>query len=175
MIELIFYAILLGITMKIADLLDEHGLKLFKGDNILFGLLWGIFGILLILGQNIIGNIILAMVIAFILRRRIDYLNHVISSSLIIIGFLFFGSFESIIFLSFFFVFLIFGSLKDYIDDTLKRKDFIYKINELMLYYPLPAFIYSLLTNEWIVFFVFLFYTMSYNLTKYYGMKRNYR
>ena len=36
----VIYAILFGITMKIADLLDEHGLKSFKGADILFGFLW---------------------------------------------------------------------------------------------------------------------------------------
>jgi len=171
----LLYSVLFGITMKVADLHDEHGLKLFRGAGILFGFIWGILGILLILSQNIIGNIILAMVIAFILRRRIDYLNHAISATLIITGFLFYGSFESMIFLSFFFVFLIFGSLKDYVDDILKRKDMIYKLNELALYYPIPTFIYSLLTNEWIIFFVFLLYILSYDLTKYYALRCGYK
>jgi hypothetical protein len=161
--------------MKIADLHNEHRLKFFKGAGILFGFIWGILGILLILSNNVIGNIILAMTIAFIFRMRIDYINHAISASLIIIGFLSYGIFQPMIFLSFYLIFLVFGSLKDYIDDVLKRKDFVYKLNEIMLYYPIPALIYSILFNNWIVFFVFLLYTISYDLTKYYGMKLGYR
>lgn len=171
----LLYAVLFGITMKIADLHNEHKLKFFNSSGILFGFIWGILGILLILSSNVIGNIILAMTIAFIFRMRIDYINHAIAASLIIVGFLFHDTFQPIIFLSFYIVFLIFGSLKDYIDDVLKRKDLIYKLNEIMLYYPIPTLIYSILFNDWIVFFVFLFYTISYNLTKYYGIKIGYK
>ena len=171
----LIYAILFGITMKIADLHNEHKLKSFKGAGVFFGFIWGILGILLILSNNVVGNIVLAMTIAFLFRMRIDYINHAISASLIIIGFLFYGVFQPIIFLSFYLIFLVFGSLKDYIDDVLKRKDFIYKLNEIMLYYPIPTLIYSILFNDWIVFFVFLLYTLSYDLTKYYGMKLGYK
>ena len=41
---ILIFAALYGITMKIADLLDEHGLKWFKGSAIIFGILWGLFG-----------------------------------------------------------------------------------------------------------------------------------
>jgi len=162
--------------MKIADLLDEHHLKWFKGSDLLFGFLWGIFGSLLIIGNNTIANIILAMNIAFIIRKRIDYLNHAIAVSIIIITFLFYGIFNIILFLIFYSIFLLFGGLKDYVDDILKkRKSFLFKINESMLYYPAPTLLYSLIYGDWIIFFVFLSYTLSYNLTKYYAMKQGYK
>lgn len=174
---ILIYATLYGITMKIADLLDEHGLKWFKGSDILFGFLWGIFGILLIIGNDIIANIVLAMNLAFIIRNRLDYLNHQIGSSIIIISFLLFAKFNFNLFLIFYLIFLIFGSLKDYIDDILvrknkKKKDLFYHLNESMLYYPIPTFIYSLITKEWIVFYAFLLYTIAYNLTKNYYHKK---
>ena len=44
---------------------------------------------------------ILAMNIAFIVRNRLDYLNHQAAATIIIISFLFFAKFEPIIFLAF--------------------------------------------------------------------------
>ena len=172
---LILYAILYGITMKIADLLDEHGLKLFKGSGILFGVLWGIFGALLILGHNTIANIILAMNIAFIIRNRLDYLNHQIATSIIIISFLFFAIFQPWLFLTFFFIFLIFGSIKDYIGDTLKlKKGIMFHFNERSWYYYILTLIYSIYTGIWMVFFVFALYKLSYDITKYIAAKKGY-
>ena len=36
---ILLFALLYGVTMKIADLLNEHGFKWFKGSAIIFGLL----------------------------------------------------------------------------------------------------------------------------------------
>ena len=172
---LIIYAIAYGITMKVADLLNEHGLKWFKGSAIVFGSLWGIFGAMLVMGDNTIANIMLAMNIAFIIRHRLDYINHQIASSIIIIAFLFTSTFSPVLFLVFYFAFLIFGSMKDYVNDILKKKSGIFVLlNEAMLYYPIPTFIYCMIYGNWIVFWTFLFYTIAYDLTKYIGKKYNY-
>ena len=73
------FSCLFAVTMKIADLLDEHGLSFFKGADILFGVLWGIFGALLCLSHTIIANVILAMMMGFVIRKRLDYINHIIA------------------------------------------------------------------------------------------------
>ena len=172
----LLYAMLYGITIKIADLLDEHGLKLFKGASILFGVLWGLFAVLLILSNPIIANIILAMNIAFIIRRRIDYLNHAIAVSMIIIVFVLFGSVDVMLFSIFCIIFIIFGGLKDYVDDIKKiRKGLFFNLNEISLYYPVPTFIYCVLFGNWMVFYVFLVYNICYNLTKYYARHYGYK
>jgi hypothetical protein len=172
---ILVYAVFYGVTMKIADLLDEHGLKLFKYGDLIFGALWGLFGSLLILSDVTIANVILAMNIAFLIRRRIDYLNHAIAVTLIFITFFLYGSIRPILFLVFYFLFLIFGSLKDYIDDVLKKKEgFLVILNEAMLYYPIPTFVYCLIYGNWIVFWVFLLYTISYDLTKYCAGSKGY-
>ncbi len=54
----LIFASLYGVTMKVADLLNEHGLKLFRGSAILFGILWGFFGALLV---AVIGGLIATM------------------------------------------------------------------------------------------------------------------
>ncbi|MFH1661803.1 MAG: hypothetical protein ABIA02_01785 [Candidatus Falkowbacteria bacterium] len=172
---IILYSILFAITMKLADLMDEHKLKWFKGDAILFGFLWGAFGALLVLSNNTIANIMLAMNLAFIIRNRLDYINHQIAASIIIISFLFSSIFNPTLFLVFYAIFLIFGSSKDYIDDILKKKKgALIFLNEAMLYYPIPALIYCLLYGNWIVFWAFLVYTIAYDITKFIYKKKGY-
>lgn len=167
---IILYAILYGVTMKIADLFDEHGLKeWFKGSRILFGFLWGIFGALLIISNVYVANVLLAMILAFIVRMRIDYLNHAIATLIIIISFLFYGSFEPLIFFIFLATFIIFGSIKDYLDDKLKSKGILQKISESGWYYVIPTLIYALFTSQWIVFYIFTIYIISYDVVKYIG------
>src|SRR3989344_9269554 len=91
---ILLYSALFGLTMKIADLFDEHEMRWFKGDALLFGLLWGFFGILLVLSRIDIANVTLAMILAFLVRMRLDYRNHVIASTMIIIAFLWQSTFD---------------------------------------------------------------------------------
>jgi hypothetical protein len=168
-------AILYGITMKIADLLNEHGLKWFRGSAVAFGVMWGLSGALLILGNNTVANIILAMNIAFIIRNRLDFINHRIAASIIIIAFLFSASFEPWVFTAFLLIFAVFGSIKDYADDVLRMKGMLFALNEAMLYYPVPALVYCMLYGNWIVFWVFLLYTVSYDATKLIAARKGYR
>ena len=101
---ILLYAVFYGITMKVADLFNEHEFKWFKHADVLFGSLWGIFGALLVISNMIIGNVILAMIIAFLIRRRIDHINHAIAVIIIFIVFLVYVAFNPIIFVTFFFL-----------------------------------------------------------------------
>lgn len=172
---IILYALLYGITMKIADLLNEHGLKWFKGSAIIFGFLFGIFGALLVLSGNVLANIMLAMVIAMIIRHRLDYLNHQIAASIIIITFLFSSVFNPLLFMIFYTVILIFGLLRDYVGDVLKKKNKLSSLYDgIMWYYPIPTLVYCLIYGNWIVFWAFFAYTFSYDLTKYLAKRKGY-
>lgn len=172
---IIIYSILLGVTMKLADLMDEHKLKWFNGGDILFGFLWGLFGALLVLSNNLIANLMLSMNLAFIIRRRLDYLNHTIAASIIIITFIFTSTIESSLFITFYAIFLIFGSLRDYIGDKIKNKNKLHKIyDNFMWYYPIPTLIYCFLYGNWIIFWAFFTYTIFYDLTKYIYKKKGY-
>lgn len=165
---LIIYVALYGITMKIADLFNEHNMRSwFKGSNIIFGTLWGIFGGVLVLSNIYVANVLLAMVVAFIFRMRIDYRNHAIATVIIITTFLLHSKFELSTFLLFLANFIIFGSAKDYFDDISKSKGIFYKISESGWYYVIPTFIYGFFTSQWIVFYIFTTYIVFYDIVKY--------
>ncbi len=172
---IILYAILFGITMKIADLHDEHKLKYFKGSAILFGFLLGGFGTLLVLSNVLIANIMLAMTLASIIRNRLDYINLQIAGTTIIISFIASSIFMPILFTVFFAIFLIFGSVRDYIGDKIKKKNKLQSIyDDVMWYYSIPTLIYCLIYGNWIIFGAFLVYEIAYDLTKYIYKKKGY-
>ena len=163
---ILIYAALYGICMKLADLFDEHGMHWFKFDALLFGFLWGVFGSLLVLSGDNVANVVLAMNLAYMIRMRLDYRNHAIAAVMIIITFILKSSFNMVLFLIFFTVFLIFGSLRDYFCDIRKKNSLLFKINELALYYFIPTAVYGLFTKDWMIFFVFSIYRLFYNLVK---------
>lgn len=172
----ILLAALYGITMKVADLLDEHGLRWFQGSAVLFGLAWGVAGSLLVLADPAVANVMAAMNLAFLLRGRLDYPNHQLATTLILLTFLISGTFSLGLFLPFYVIFLSFGWLKDYVDDKLKVPSSTLKLlTESMLYYPVPTLIYSYITDQWLVFGVFLVFTATYDATKLIAYRRGYR
>lgn len=166
---------LFGLTMKVADLLDEHGLKWFKFSDLLFGLLWGCFGVFMVIAHPILGNLVLATVLAFLVRNRLDYLNHQIAAVIIILGFILFGTFNVTIFLVFFPIYALFGGIKDYLDDKKKqRQGFWYTFFELAPYGVIGAFFYSVITNDWIIFFSWLVAMVGYDGIKYFARTKGY-
>ena len=168
-LNLIFvYAVLYGLTQKIADLFNEHGLKWFRGSGLIFGILWGVFGFLLVLSNNLVANVILAMNLAYLVRGLLDYPNHQIAATIIFIAFLLFTEFNPFLFFGFFFIFVIFGKIKDYISDVLKKKKSLFFIFN---YYLIPTFVYSLIVKDWILFFVFLLHTLSYESVRFVAKK----
>jgi len=169
---LLAVSVLLGYSMKVADLLDEHGLKWFRGADMLMGIAWGCFGAVLVFYDFAIANMMLAMVAAFIVRRRLDYPNHMLAAALVMVAFVLSSAFDYMIFLPFFLVFTLFGALKDYEDDVLHGKGWRYALNEAMLYYPIPTAVYAVLAGTWVPFFALTTYTLAYNLTKLFYMKR---
>lgn len=163
------FSCLFAVTMKIADLLDEHGLTLFKYADILFGVLWGIFGALLCLCHTIIANVIFAMMIGFVIRRRLDYINHIIAFSIITTVFLLFSELIKPTYFAFLFAIIILGCIKDLKYKSRKTK--ISKIVEIVylyvpIIYALPSLIYSIVFNDWMVFIAFFAYDFTYNITR---------
>lgn len=164
---MILYAVLFGITMKVADLLDEHGLKWFRGADILFGLLWGAFGVMLVLSEVDVANAVLAIVMALLLRMKLDYRNHVIAAAMIIAAFAWKSTLNPPLFLLLFISFLIIGLVRDYLGGPKRLKYSLYAVTEPGWYYSIVTGIYGLFTGNYIIFIVVTCYAIAYNLMKY--------
>lgn len=164
---LVICALSFGISMKIADLLDEHSLSLFRGADIVFGLLTGLFGGLLVLDNIVTANIIFAIYLGFLIRNKLDYLNHRLGASIIIIVYAAYSSFEPLVFFS---CFLFINLGIDNVYDYLKKKKFkYYFVTELGL--PIYALIYGFFSHEYTAFLVMVLYTLGYNGTKFFAAK----
>ena len=82
---ILLYSALFAFTIKIADLLDEHGLKLFKGSKLLFGICWGILLALLVLSNPIVGSLWIAIFLYWVIYLKVDYPNHAIASVILLL------------------------------------------------------------------------------------------
>lgn len=77
-------AIIFGFAADMADLLDEHGLKWFKHADLLFGILWGAAGVVMMLLYPPTAIFLVGVVLYWIIVGKIDYLNHQIASVMIL-------------------------------------------------------------------------------------------
>ena len=169
---IILISVLWGVTEKIADLTDEHGLKLFKGANITFGVLWGFFLALLAINQNVVvSSLAIAMLMSYILRYRIDYLNHGIAA--IIVLFAFFEKGAIIDWGALLFFFTVFG-LGGLIHGSLAEKPGIKKFMgkwltsffEYRVYIYLFPLFFSVYTGEWLAFLVASSHMLAYEAVR---------
>ncbi|PIN76224.1 hypothetical protein COV18_00290 [Candidatus Woesearchaeota archaeon CG10_big_fil_rev_8_21_14_0_10_37_12] len=169
---ILLYSILFGVTMKLADCFNEHGFKWFKGDAILFGVLFGLFGGLLIYSNQFLTNLYLALLLVNVLRFRIDYFNHGIAGTIMFLSFLLvMNNFVWTHFLYFFLTFAIFGLMLNVILPKIKSEGFIKKIFELRFFYFLFTLLFSIYTQEWLVFISMTLFQTSYDLTVYFSKK----
>lgn len=179
-IQIIVLSVFLGVSMKIADLLNEHGLKWFRGSKFIFGVLWGGFGALLLLGPNALAMFWLAVFLSYIITAKIDYINHGIASIIILI--VFFWNVDRIlidwpVFLYFFFAITLTGLFHKLVIKRYRIKKGIGKLFELKfsifkwgIYYELIVLLFSIYTGIWIVFASRVFFWVSYDLATHYGM-----
>ena len=84
-IYLIITSFIYGFGQDFADLLDEHGLKWFKGSAIIIGVISGIAaGIRMILYAPT-GAQEVAILLYWLVMNKLDYLNHQISAAIILL------------------------------------------------------------------------------------------
>ena len=175
---LVLVAVLWGMTEKIADLLDEHGLKWFPGANILFGVLWGFFLSLLVISQNfVVASLAFARLLSYILRYRIDYLNHGIAAVTVLVAFAANNvQLAWTAFWYFFAVFAIGGFIHDSLDERPAIKKWLGKHLTAFFEYRghiyLFPLIFSAVTGEWLAFAVATAHMLPYELVRqWYGSK----
>jgi hypothetical protein len=160
-------AVLYGVTMKLADLFNEHGLRWFSGDAAVFGLLWGVFGGLLVLTNPVVANALLAQMACYVIRRLLDYWNHAIAAVMIICTFLATKqTFLPIPFVVFLIGFTALGLIRDHYG-KIKQPDWLYQLNEPAWYYLLVPLGFWWATGHWIVLVVFPLYRLAYSGVKY--------
>lgn len=83
-IVIILNAFLTGLFTKLADIANDDGLKVSKKLNILFGLIWGIFGSLVVLGSPLVAAFYLGILFSWIHRYKLDNYSHGIGGSIIL-------------------------------------------------------------------------------------------
>jgi hypothetical protein len=169
MIRTILLSVLLAISLKITDNINEHDLRLFKGSKIISGFFWGIFGSLLIMENNILSNLWLAILLGWILRGKIDNLGHGIGCSLIFITFIFnLKNFqiEEEIFLIFFAGMVASGLVHDFLNKTKKINKLFSELLHSTIYFVTLPLIYSIITQQFIIFISMVSFIFAYETTR---------
>lgn len=171
----VIFSCLFAITMKIADMHDEHGMHLFKHADILFGFCWGAFGAVLVLMDTATANAIFAMMLGYVIRRRLDYTNHIIAFSIVSGVFLLSATLIKETFFAFWVSFTFLGMIKDlkYLNKpgkiaSLVRIIYLY----IPLIYALPTLIYGIIYNDWYAFCSMFMFDLSYNITRLVSQKQ---
>lgn len=163
-------SILFGFSMKLADLVDEHGLHLFKYSGILLGFVWGSLGATIIYHFDVTVSMFwLATTITYIVKSQIDYFNHGVATAIILISF--FINYNSIAnnwdyFYYFFFTISTVGLVNKYFIETGKLKlsktlDFFVK---LRLHYTLIVVAFSIYTGVWFVTLSRILFWIAYEI-----------
>lgn len=182
MLEILFsvpmilvYSVLFGATLKIADLLNEHGLRLFKGNNLLFGFICGIFGAAIIISNNLLANFFLALLIHWVLRYRIDHLNHGITGTIMFLAIVYIlpvFAIDWLLFLSILVIYGFHGLFNDAADRKEIRGIWAKYFESNSHYFTIPIILTVINPVYWIVFATSVLHIVSYETTKHYGMKR---
>jgi hypothetical protein len=164
--------------MKMADLLGEHGLKWFKSSALLFGILFGISGSLLILNDNILANFFIALLIHWVLRFRIDSSEHGVAGAIMFTTFVLnLNSFvlNPLIFWITLITFSIFGLLNDAAD----RKDikgFVAKLAKSQFhFFMVPLILIFFDISYWIILIASFSFIISYEAIKFFFKTKGYR
>jgi hypothetical protein len=106
------------------------------------------------------------------LRFRIDHFNHGIAGTIMFLSFLLvMDNFVWAQFLYFFLTFAIFGLMLNVFLPMIKINKIIKTMFELRFFYFLFTLLFSIYTQEWIVFISMAIFQTSYDLTVYFSKK----
>lgn len=83
---LVAVAFLYGVTNKLADLMNEHGLFWFRGAATVFGFVWGGLGAILTLAGPQTAVLYLSLTLSWFLALKLDYPNHAIAGVLTVLA-----------------------------------------------------------------------------------------
>lgn len=184
-----FVSLLFGITMKGADLCNEHKCKFFPFDKYILGVAWGVSGVVIIFFHSMLGNIYAALILVFIFRAKIDHINHVIGAVLVLIGYIFrlwnnSQIYDFVLLIHFFLIFIITGFLHDYLKGrisrcltkcelvkTKDRAEWCSEVFHTLISYVLIPLFFSLYLHNSSFYLSFILFAFGYELTRILGPK----
>ena len=169
---LILNALITGVFTKLADLaIDGKKRCFFKGAEYVFGLLWGIFAVLVVLGSGLIGAFYLGILLSWITRYKLDHYGHALAGSLILLAIYWTHPSDGIhylIILGTFILFTFFGYMTRH---NLMRNNFFTKYNSYSFIF---LGILTIFYNEvWIIIATSLANVLGYHGIKNWGRRKN--
>lgn len=163
-------AFLTGVFTKLADIANDDEFKVSKSSNLFFGVLWGIFGSLVVLGNADVAAFYLGILLSWIHRYKLDNYSHGIGGTIILATIFFIHpvlKIQIIITLVTFILFTTFGLLTRH--GILKKRFFVnYNIYSFIFLIGI-SLIYS---NIWIVVFASLANVIGYQGVKKWWIKK---
>lgn len=163
-IIIIINAFLTGIFTKLSDVVNDDGLKVSQTVNIFLGILWGVFGSLVVLGNPFVAAFYFGILLSWIHRYKLDNYSHGIGGSLILAAIFYVhphSLIQIIIIIGTSLLFTIFGLLSRY--NIVKKNIFIN--------YNVYSFIFLILLSiyhgeVWLVVFASFANVIGYHLIK---------
>ena len=157
-----------GIFVKVVDIIEDKKIKALKGLSYLFGVIYGsLIGFVIANFENI-APLWIGAIIGIALAKKIDAVPHILGIISALITILIFGIGNINYFLLLIFALASFTDEKvDLSLKKLKKKNIIVKILDLRLILEITAFIISLITNLWGIFFAMLAFDVGYKLTEF--------
>ncbi|MDA3836042.1 MAG: hypothetical protein PF542_00305 [Nanoarchaeota archaeon] len=168
---LILFAFLTGIFTKLADLaIDGKKKHFFRGAEYIFGLLWGLFAVLVVLGNLLIAAFYLGILLSWIARYKLDHYGHTIAGTILFFAIYWVHPSETIhyiIIVGTFVLFTLFGYMARHkiIKNTCFTK---YNIHSF-IFLGILTILYK---ETWIIIIASLANVLGYHAIKKWGKKR---
>ncbi|MBW2993491.1 hypothetical protein KY317_02865 [Candidatus Woesearchaeota archaeon] len=161
-------ALLTGFVIKLTDLIEDDGLKLFRFDNYLFGAVYGILIAYVIIMSPVVAPLWLGVVIGAglgVIRKR-DASGHYLAAIVMFLVLLFLWDFRINFLLA---VFVLAAILDEWMSDLAdQNKIKINFLRKFFLFRPIveiSAFITSAITGQWMLWLAILCFDTAYILT----------
>ena len=156
---IIIITIFCNVFQKIADALDEHGLKLFRHADVLFGVIWGILWALLTNVNSNVATYSVALIFYWLIKGKIDYVNHAISIIIVFSSLFILKTYPSGLF-----IFILLGYLVlDKISHSVK---FLSKNNLKVFLKLLSPLVFSLYVQDFLPILIAFLSVLTVHITK---------
>ena len=167
----LFLAFVTGVLTKTTDIIEDNSkFSKFEKYSMLLGIIYGVLIFVTILIEPLLIPLVIGTIIGLILTKKIDGKGHVFG---IIILFTFFLIYYlntilfSINFLLMIVVFVCANLLDEFFSDYSDKNKKNLLVKKIFLFRPfleISAFLISLITTQWIIWFTILFFDIAYNI-----------